>query len=258
MSKRMLLFDLDGTLLTSNGIVSPLTANRINLCKSNGYHIGYITGRSRSQNMIRLLESLPCDFSAFYNGAMICVGNQLIDSNELPYQQAMHIIKKLKQDYPNLLIDVNQDPWLFYNTCNEIRHSKFGNEKTCHLNSIPPYDIQRIRIRSDNLKYIPLERYMTNESLFYHTIAGDAIIVHKRTNKANAVKIASEYFGISTTHMIAFGDDIGDIDMFKTVGTSVAMGNAIPSLKAVSDYVTETNDNNGIACWINNYLLNKT
>lgn len=38
----MILFDLDGTLLTSDGIVSPLTANRINLCKSYGYHIGIL------------------------------------------------------------------------------------------------------------------------------------------------------------------------------------------------------------------------
>lgn len=50
--------------------------------------------------------------------------------------------------------------------------------------------------------------------------------------------------------MIAFGDDLGDIDMIKFVGTGVAMGNAVPSLKKIADYVTEANDNDGIACWI--------
>lgn len=97
---------------------------------------------------------------------------------------------------------------------------------------------------------------MTNESSFYHTVAGDAIIVHKQANKAHAAKRASEYFGISTTQMIAFGDDLGDIDMIKFVGTGVAMGNAVPHLKEIADYVTDTNDNNGIACWINKNLIN--
>lgn len=97
---------------------------------------------------------------------------------------------------------------------------------------------------------------MTNESTFFHTVAGDAIIVHKRANKAHAVKRASEYFGIPTTQMIAFGDDVGDIDMLKNVGTGVAMGNAVPGLKEIADYVAETNDSNGIACWINKYIIN--
>lgn len=56
MGKRMILFDLDGTLLTSDSVVAPLTANWINYCKSSGYYIGYITARSRSKKTVRLLE----------------------------------------------------------------------------------------------------------------------------------------------------------------------------------------------------------
>lgn len=55
--------------------------------------------------------------------------------------------------------------------------------------------------------------------------------------------------------MIAFGDDINDIDMLRIVGTGVAMGNAIPSLKKIANYVTETNDNNGISAWIYKHLI---
>ena len=55
--------------------------------------------------------------------------------------------------------------------------------------------------------------------------------------------------------MIAFGDDINDIDMLKIVSIGVAMGKAIPSLKKIANYVTETNDNNGIATWIYKHLI---
>lgn len=175
----MILFDLDGTLLTSDGIVSPLTANRINLCKSYGYHIGYITARSRSEKTIRLLDNLPCDFIAFYNGATIYADNQLIDRNELPYQQARLILQRLSRDYPDMVIDIQQEPQTFSHACDEVCHSDLDNRRTCNLKYLAQHDIQRIRLRSHNLMSVPLDKYMTNESTFYRTVAGDAIIVHK-------------------------------------------------------------------------------
>lgn len=216
----------------------------------------YITARSRSEKIIRLFDSLPCDFIAFYNGATIYADNQLIDRNELPYQQARLILQRLSRDYPDMVIDIHQEPQTFSHTCDEVCHSDLDNRRTCNLKYLAQHDIQRIRLRSHNLMSVPLDKYMTHESTFYRTVAGDAIIVHKRANKAHAAKRASEYFGISTTQMIAFGDDLGDIDMIKFVGTGVAMGNAVPSLKKIADYVTEANDNDGIACWINKYLIN--
>ena len=43
--------------------------------------------------------------------------------------------------------------------------------------------------------------------------------------------------------------------MLKIVGTGVAMGNAVTSVKRVANYVTETNDNHGVAIWINKHLF---
>lgn len=43
--------------------------------------------------------------------------------------------------------------------------------------------------------------------------------------------------------------------MIRIVGTGVAMGNSISSLKKIAKYITETNDENGIETWINKYLL---
>ena len=40
--------------------------------------------------------------------------------------------------------------------------------------------------------------------------------------------------------------------MFKMVGTSVAMGNASPDIKEICDFITDTNEDNGVAKWLNN------
>ena len=186
----MILFDLDGTLLTSDNIVSSITANVIKYCKLNGYHIGFITARSRSKKNISLLDGLPCDFIAFYNGAEIYTEHHLIESNVLTYQQSMWILQRLNEDFPNIIMDVHLEPWHFFNACSHIFHLESGVCKVCTLNNLPKYNVQRIRLKSKNLMSIPLKNYMTNESTFYYTTYGDAIIVHKNANKEHATILA--------------------------------------------------------------------
>lgn len=251
----MILFDLDGTLLNSDNIVSSITANAIENCRHEGYYIGFITARSRSKKNIQLLDSLPCDFIAFYNGAEIYAKTHLLESNVLSYKPTTMMLQKLNRDFPDMIFDVHQEPWNFSSVCGNICHMESGERKVCNLNNLPEYDIQRIRLESEALMSIPLQNYMTSESIFYHTTFSDAIIVHKNANKEHAVKKASDFFDIPLTQMIAFGDDINDMDMLKIVGTGVAMGNAIPSLKIIANYVTETNDNNGVAAWIYKHLI---
>lgn len=255
MTKKMVLFDLDGTLLTSDGNIPLITTSVIKTCKLKGYHIGFITARSRSKKNIRLLEKLPYDFIAFYNGAEIYAENHLIESNVLPYEQATLMLQRLYKDFPDVEIDVHQEPWIFSSICGEICHMESGDRNVCNLNKLPKCDVQRIRLKSKSLMSIPLRNYMFSESTFYYTTFGDAIIVHKNANKGHAAKIASDFFDIPLSQIIAFGDDVNDIDMIKIVGTGVAMGNAIPSLKKIAHYVTETNDNNGVAIWIKKHLI---
>ena len=68
MSYKILLFDLDDTLLNSNEIVSERNRKAILNCSRNGMKIGYITTRS-PRKMGDFLKGLPCDCIANYNGA---------------------------------------------------------------------------------------------------------------------------------------------------------------------------------------------
>lgn len=251
----MILFDLDGTLLNSFGVISSTTANVIKLCQLKGYYIGIITARSRSQKNIRLLEKLAVDFMAFYNGAKIYAKKNLLVSNVLSYNLTILMLQKLNIDFPNIIMDVHLEPWNYSSLYDDICHMESGDRKKCSLNKLPECDIQRIRLEANNLTSIPLQHYMTSESTFYYTKNGDAIIVHKNANKGYATRKASDFFKISLSQMIAFGDDANDIDMIKIVGRGVAMGNSISDLKKIANYVTETNENNGVVTWINKYLL---
>lgn len=69
----------------------------------------------------------------------------------------------------------------------------------------------------------------------------------KGITKAKALEIIGNKFMISSDEMIAFGDCDNDLEMLKYVGLSVAMANADSALKNNASFVTESNDNNGIA-----------
>lgn len=74
-------------------------------------------------------------------------------------------------------------------------------------------------------------------------------------SKGNSVKLLSEHYGIGCSQVICFGDNENDLSMIEYAKLGVAMGNATESLKAVADYITDTNDNDGVAKAIEKFVL---
>lgn len=66
-------------------------------------------------------------------------------------------------------------------------------------------------------------------------------------SKGKAIEFIAEYCGISTTEIVGFGDGMNDMPLIRTAGFGVAMGNAFPEVKAAADYVTSTNNEDGVA-----------
>ena len=55
--------------------------------------------------------------------------------------------------------------------------------------------------------------------------------------------------------LVAFGDDINDLEMVKNCGIGVAVENAIDDVKAAAKYICGTNDNDGVAKWLEEHIL---
>lgn len=77
----------------------------------------------------------------------------------------------------------------------------------------------------------------------------------KEATKENAIAKLCEILGISEKNVMAFGDDLADIGMLKMCGIGVAMGNAVDEVKEVSDIVIGTNDEDGIAVFLEEKIL---
>lgn len=88
-----------------------------------------------------------------------------------------------------------------------------------------------------------------NENNYY------ADINNCNVNKGEGVKKFLEIFNIKKEEALCFGDYINDVEMFDACGYKVAMGNASENLKAKADYITLSNNEAGVAYFINNYIL---
>lgn len=249
---KLLLFDLDDTLLNSEKFVSPANALAVNKCKSLGMIIGYITARS-PRKVKTYLKDLPCDCIAYYNGASVFVENTLLEKNEIPYAKGIKTMSEIQNEYPKILIGAYLEPFNYFN--GQIQNIITKTAYPGTIQELPPYDIQRIRIVTEAYKDISLDQFITSDMKYLFTINGTAIITSKGATKENALRKFAEFFNIDISDVIAFGDDTNDMDMIKAAGVGIAMGNAIDKVKSVADFVCETNDNDGVAKWISNYLL---
>jgi hydroxymethylpyrimidine pyrophosphatase-like HAD family hydrolase len=79
--------------------------------------------------------------------------------------------------------------------------------------------------------------------------------LHPEASKGNAVMDLAARLGIAREEVMCIGDNGNDLSMIEAAGCGVAMGNAIPEIKAAADIITSTNNENGVAEAINNVLL---
>lgn len=79
-------------------------------------------------------------------------------------------------------------------------------------------------------------------------------LIPKGIDKATAIRQIQTLHGIDADHTFVFGDGQNDLGMLRAAKYSVAMGNALPEVKAVANYVTETNVNDGVAKFLQQHF----
>ncbi|URZ03592.1 Cof-type HAD-IIB family hydrolase [Clostridium felsineum] len=82
-------------------------------------------------------------------------------------------------------------------------------------------------------------------------------ITAKSASKGNAIKILSQQYGVKREEIIAIGDSENDLSMIEYGGVGVAMGNGVEKVKKIADYITDTNDNDGVAKVIRKFAINE-
>lgn len=82
-------------------------------------------------------------------------------------------------------------------------------------------------------------------------------IMNKKATKWNGIQLMLSAMGVSPEETVYFGDDNDDIEPLENCGTGVALANAIEAVKEAADVVTESNDEDGVARWIEREIINE-
>ena len=91
--------------------------------------------------------------------------------------------------------------------------------------------------------------------LYESGLAGNIEMFSTRSGKGNGLTALCEHLDIPLSQVMAIGDSSNDMSMLRAVGFSVAVGNAVPELKAIADAVTGDNAHDGVADAILKYVL---
>lgn len=245
MKNKLIVFDLDGTLLTSEKKITEESKKAIWLCKQRGYYIAYITGRGTIKTK-KFIQGLPCDSYACNNGSKVFCEETLMQSNCIEFNLGKEILQK---ECANKEFFVVMEPLKYLNYDDEkIDNKHYFKSDIEHL---PNHEMDMISIR--NAEGINLESKYSQIQV-KKSGKSEIMINSKKATKKEALAVISNYFKVAKEEIIAFGDDYSDLEVFENSGKSVAMGNAISELKQIATCVTDDNNHNGIANFITKFM----
>jgi len=258
MNIRALFIDMDGTLLTVSNNISHRNMEAINKLMNQGVMVFLATGR-------HFEVTAPYHKEIGLQTPMICLNGAAIHDGETGRMIQMETVKVNEELLHHLTAE---DP------CNVIIHTSNGlycketNEEIDYwtkVGQIPPRYIGDLRLANYNdvLKYSVRTDEQNISALFKEE--ADVInwndgfeMVAPNVSKWSAIKKLLRAYRINPNEVVAIGDGPNDIEMLRHVGTGVAMGNAREEVKAVSDFVTGHHENDGLAEFIERYLLKST
>ncbi len=268
MSIKLVAIDLDGTLLNSQHQISPAVKEAVSLANQKGVHIILASGRPYL-GIKPYLEELGLNTVNNYcisnNGSVIHqaydgshLAENLLDFADYQYFEELsrNIGVHLHALADNTMFTANrhishytvQDAYLtntplVYCPANEMEPT-LGFTKIMMIDHPEKLDI--------GISYIPenaFENYsLVKTSPYYLEIA------NKTSSKGTALQIICEKLGITPDKVMSIGDQNNDIQMLQYASVSVAMGNADEHIRKMVKFVTETNENEGVAVAINKFI----
>lgn len=254
--------DLDGTLLNSRKEISEENKNILKKLSENGVEILIVTGRPYPITK-KIAQSLEIPLTVIcYNGARVMnlETDEIIFEKVLEKEQVLKIIEFCREYKKDLNLFQN-DIWYVEDLESDgTKYYKKNSKLEPTLKSFDSFDsfkmIKSIII-DENEVLNRIEKELKNilGNTVYYTYSQDKYLelLNKEVNKGMTLKRVLKNKGIEISECIAFGDAHNDLEMLELVGIGVAMGNAHEILKNRVQYITDTNDDNGVAKFLKKY-----
>lgn len=255
MNIKLIVLDLDDTLLHSDKSISEYTLTVLIQMKQKGIKLAVATARSEKAAS-RYIQAVKPDAVISNGGSLVRYGNDILYKCMLPAEVSNQITNECLHRKEVTAITSETDTG-YYVTFDEPASSPDYAHAIAHDYTVPiSEDTYKIVVEiSDHNVAAEIESKFPQCRMLAFANENWYRFAHKDSSKINAIKELAKFLNIELTQIAAFGDDYNDIDMIKECGVGVSMGNAIDEIKAVANYVCDTNNNDGIAKWLDKYEL---
>lgn len=250
---KCILSDIDGTLLTDEHQIGPLTLNAIKSLR-----IPFLPVSARSpEGIYPILNEYGIESSmiCFSGGLILDEKGNILYENGMTYTQAKKVIDYIKKKQFDCTINIYAlHDWLVEDKNDQrVKREERIVKASSQQGTLESLDknrkIHKLLCMCNPLytKQIEKELKMT----FPHcsiACSSDILIeiMNEGVTKADAIKHLCHYYSINKEDMIAFGDNYNDQEMLESVGMGIAMGNAPDDIKDIAKDVTDTNNREGI------------
>lgn len=274
MTPKLIALDLDGTMLTYDKQITPRTYAALERAAAQGHYVVPATGRALHA-LPEAVQALPfVHYAITINGACVSntdTGEKLLRC-EIDRDRALEIMEYAR-NY-DCMYDCywNDAGWSERAFLERIDY--FNRDEAVRkliLQTRRPVDdlFAKVRAEMETVQKVQLcfreipERnaaWMDITTAFPDiaataSFANNLELNHRMATKGNALRFLARKLGVPERDTIAFGDSSNDLSMLQTAGTGVAMGNASEAVKKISRVVTDTNENDGVAVWLEEHVL---
>lgn len=256
MNVKMLLFDLDGTLLHTDKTISDYSIYVINKCRDKGIKIVIATARS-AFSAKRYIEMIKPDAVISSGGAIITVDEEVVSKAMIPAIIANKIIDACRDNASIGYVRFMGEYHSIANNPALLPPNKNTSQYTYNDLSMPVNeDAYKLTIQCDSSEEIQMiVRPYENCSIEVFRDKKLCKITNNKATKEDAMNFIANYFRISLTETASFGDDMSDMNMLQASGIGVAVENAMDELKKVAKYLCGCNDDDGVARFIDTEIL---
>lgn len=248
MSKKIVFFDIDGTLAINSRPASPAVCRAIGKLRANGHYAVINTGRARSYVYPEILDA-GFDGVVCAAGACVEFGGKVVCDERIPEPLLNETVRRIVGQGIGIVLEGTngifalnesaavppdiprlEDFAAFERISSEIGVNKYTYylQNSAQMAPIMPF----------------LEKYY---DLIIHNPERYGEIVPKGVSKATGMYRLMDFLGIDKSGSYAIGDSLNDLDMIRAAGCGIAMGNAAPQVLAAADVVTDSFENDGVA-----------
>lgn len=268
---KLIAIDLDGTLLKSDGSISMENKQALRRAKELGVKVVICTGRPLL-SVAAILDEMNLreagDYVITYNGGLVQKADtgEILSQKSLSKEQAIELYELSKSiNLPCNLLDLDniyempapngRESWykktkpalpFVHTTLDELPDDiRFNKILFCYEENVLEQEIKRI----------PTEFYEKFTIVKSRPILIE--MMNKEVDKGRGIEVLCDLLGFTADEVMSFGDEANDHAMIEYAGMGIAMGNATPALKEIAQYVTDTNDDHGIARAVERFILNE-